>query len=576
MPMTSAPVLTVVVANSADLWLPEFFDSLIGQAHRDWEAIVVIPDNSSIDHAIAEDYARGDERITIHQFNGSRADSRTFGLARARGRFVNFADPTRTLSADSLGPLVESLIRSDSDLAFSERPIDVRRDRRPIARGVGVTVVTDPYLITRQVDENVVLRTSFLRASSIGYAPATAYPDIVRSARILTSARSIDLVPGTEKPRDINESSEGPDLLGAADWLSQTSDALNVVRDNTNDRAMSTFATALLARELWSLLRRFNQIDDPITLPLLTKVIQRCIGFCGRDSLEALPALQRIALEHAGGGGLERSWRSVDWWLNPYSHRVPSLAYRTVVVAGAIRLLDKQSDEERRLARLLVWAQVLRPLVTDYGPIGGETYEVVLRELARIWSESPDLLEHPDPTGLEQAMRQAAHRLDHGSMREAIRFEKSIGPARVVRVRPAGQDFFIEGTLDSSIDLRPAVTVELVLRSRSSSKVRTRSAWATRSLDSPLVRWHARVPSGVEWQYEDWAVWVRVTDAGVSSRDQPVRHVAVPETLDIGARGSSLRLERSHDLGFAISAIPPVGSVGRSEPDGAITSPTCQ
>lgn len=76
-------------------------ESVLRQDYKNWELLVIddgSPDNSI---AIANDFARKDNRIKIlHKTNGGLSDARNCGLERAQGNYIHFFDSDDFISPD--------------------------------------------------------------------------------------------------------------------------------------------------------------------------------------------------------------------------------------------------------------------------------------------------------------------------------------------------------------------------------------------------------------------------------------------------------------------------------------------
>lgn len=75
------------------VYLPTCLDSIIKQSFREWEAIIVNDGSTDESGAIADDYAKRDNRIkVIHQVNKGLSAARNAALAVARGHWLQFMD----------------------------------------------------------------------------------------------------------------------------------------------------------------------------------------------------------------------------------------------------------------------------------------------------------------------------------------------------------------------------------------------------------------------------------------------------------------------------------------------------
>ena len=100
----------VVPIYNVEKYIGELIESLQKQTLKDIEIILVddgSPDNSG---KICDDYAAGDDRITvIHKKNAGVSAARNDGLAIATGEYIMFCDSDDWLPLDALQKLYEEV-----------------------------------------------------------------------------------------------------------------------------------------------------------------------------------------------------------------------------------------------------------------------------------------------------------------------------------------------------------------------------------------------------------------------------------------------------------------------------------
>ena len=106
----------VVPTYGVEEWLPQCLDSLLGQRHRAWDAVVV--DDGSPDRSgeIAEEYAARDDRIrVVHTENRGLGAARNEGLRHLDTDYVAFLDSDDMLPATAYSHMVSRLESSGAD-----------------------------------------------------------------------------------------------------------------------------------------------------------------------------------------------------------------------------------------------------------------------------------------------------------------------------------------------------------------------------------------------------------------------------------------------------------------------------
>ena len=569
MPRDEAPTLSVVVPiYGVEKWLPEFLDSLLWQTFEDWEAILVIDGSPDGCVQIAEDYASRDARLQVHSFtNGGLGRARNRGFALATGRYVTFPDSDDVIAPHAFELLVGSLVETGSDIVAAVAEDFYPDGRREVywaqrsdlfaIRHSAVSLREEPRLVTDHVAWNKVFRTAMLRDNSIEYPTDTLCEDVVHSLKAYSVAHAVDVIPEVVYFHRRRDDAITANIMGAqivSDWLEQTEQACDLVIEFGDPDVLQVFVRRLLSDEIWTRLSRFNQIEDADGLGSLVNLISRALAIATPETLESLPPMKSFALQHAVHGGLWRSWQSKGFWLSPYSDQVESLAYTAGAVGQAVVLLDPADPLESLLATAMVRERILRGLA-QFTPLPPDVFPSIIRELRAIWPDDATVEQLSLRDGFERSVRDAVARNDSGMLERAVERERAFGSGRLLGITPAGSRFALEGTLASTVPLTPEITFELVLRSRSSRKVRTRRvrAWQTDTEDD--LRWHATIPTDPEWCDEDWALWLRVFETGFDSRTLRIsRGEGELIVQQVDGASHSLRIAPDRDLALSLAA----------------------
>lgn len=104
-------VSIIIPVYNVEKYLHECVDSILRQTYRDIEVLLV--DDGSPDNCptLCDEYARRDSRVVAyHKPNGGLSDARNYGLERAKGEYIVFADSDDFWQKDTfLAELVEEL-----------------------------------------------------------------------------------------------------------------------------------------------------------------------------------------------------------------------------------------------------------------------------------------------------------------------------------------------------------------------------------------------------------------------------------------------------------------------------------
>lgn len=110
-------ISVIIPIYGVEKYLRRCLDSVLNQTFTDWQAICIndgSPDNSG---AIAEEYARRDNRfVVIHQTNGGLADARNMGLRHATGEYVMFLDSDDFIHPQTMEMTYYMSRRDDTDI----------------------------------------------------------------------------------------------------------------------------------------------------------------------------------------------------------------------------------------------------------------------------------------------------------------------------------------------------------------------------------------------------------------------------------------------------------------------------
>ncbi len=108
----NTPIVSVIVpVYNAEKHIHMLIDSILAQTFHNFELLLI--DDESTDGVtakICDEYGAMDSRIRVfHKPNGGVSDSRNFGIERARGEFITFADHDDYMFPDNLETMVKEI-----------------------------------------------------------------------------------------------------------------------------------------------------------------------------------------------------------------------------------------------------------------------------------------------------------------------------------------------------------------------------------------------------------------------------------------------------------------------------------
>ncbi len=107
--------------------LPAAIKSLLVQDFDDWEAVIVNDGSTDESASVAEELAKGDDRIrVVHQTNGGVAVARNRGMSEAHGDWIAWLDQDDTYMPDTLSRIA-AVIDAHPDCSCVQFPYLVKR-----------------------------------------------------------------------------------------------------------------------------------------------------------------------------------------------------------------------------------------------------------------------------------------------------------------------------------------------------------------------------------------------------------------------------------------------------------------
>jgi glycosyltransferase involved in cell wall biosynthesis len=540
----------IVPVYNVEEWLGECLASLVGQSIDDWECVVVIDGSPDGSEEIARGWADGDPRISVVSVpNGGLGAARNIGLRQASGKWVFFLDSDDELPPRALELLRDAAEADQADIVIgtgvdfflnkTEQTYWAQTGTLHRSRSGGLTVSSTPELLNDHVAWNKLYRRSFIETDLLLFTAGVHCEDLLFSARALTSAKAVSIIPEVVYRHRRHESAISADYLRAktlVDWMEESAKAIDFLTTATDSNVIDHYVHNFIGRQWWTRMAGFDRIGSQDLVTQFEEFSARLLGDVTQDARLKYRPLILACLEFAAGGGLTRRWIIDGVGLNPLKADLPSRIDGVRVTLQAIEQLELTDLVEIGLAGALLIELASLPLMR-HGAFDQEAIDLKDRidSIARVLDarqfvgylrNGADVV---DSTILpvEVLNRVLAEREPLvATLRHATVTARSIALRGSVRVALAG----------------PRVTkMWIVLRSQTSTKVRAVPTWWTAGADDDLLLWSAAIALTEDTLGEQWKCWIRVQRGAWPPSDA---------VLDNKLNESASRLESTglHDL----------------------------
>ncbi len=117
----SPKVSIIVPVYNAEKTIARCIESVLKQAYRDFELILVNDGSSDSSAEICDSYAEDDDHVrVIHKENSGVSDTRNQGIAAAQGEYVQFLDSDDWLAPDAVGLFTRTMEEYDCDMVITD------------------------------------------------------------------------------------------------------------------------------------------------------------------------------------------------------------------------------------------------------------------------------------------------------------------------------------------------------------------------------------------------------------------------------------------------------------------------
>ena len=200
----SRPLVSVVVpVYNVATYLPHCLESLLAQHRVELDVVVVDDGSTDGSGAIADRYAREEQRIrVVHTDNHGLGAARNEGLRHVRGEYVGFADSDDVVPPTAYAAMLASLEGSGSDFVTGSivwwqreglrEPPWMRRLHRP-ARSA-CRAAEHPEILGDVFAWNKLFRRSFWESAGLSWPEGLRYEDQPTTTRAYLAGR-FDVLP---------------------------------------------------------------------------------------------------------------------------------------------------------------------------------------------------------------------------------------------------------------------------------------------------------------------------------------------------------------------------------------------
>ncbi|WP_290139626.1 glycosyltransferase family 2 protein [uncultured Dubosiella sp.] len=109
----------IVPVYNCEKYLPETIKSIITQTYSNFEIILIDDGSTDSSGKICDEFALRDSRICVfHKENGGVSDSRNFGVANSKGKYITFVDSDDVIVKDYCENLIKALNKENVDIVI--------------------------------------------------------------------------------------------------------------------------------------------------------------------------------------------------------------------------------------------------------------------------------------------------------------------------------------------------------------------------------------------------------------------------------------------------------------------------
>ena len=140
------PLISVVIpAYNAELFLDETLESVLSQTYENWECIIVNDGSTDSTESVAKKWCEKDSRFRLtNKENGGLSSARNWGIKESKAEYIAFLDADDILTPDSLEVRINTLLKENVDLVYSNAyRINYREYTKQLLRCIHIGRVKD-------------------------------------------------------------------------------------------------------------------------------------------------------------------------------------------------------------------------------------------------------------------------------------------------------------------------------------------------------------------------------------------------------------------------------------------------
>lgn len=144
--MKSIPLISVVIpAYNAEPFLDETLGSVLSQTYENWECIIVNDGSTDSTESVAKKWCEKDSRFRLtNKENGGLSSARNWGIKESKAEYIAFLDADDILTPDSLEVRINTLLKENVDLVYSNAyRINYREYTKQLLRCIHIGRVKD-------------------------------------------------------------------------------------------------------------------------------------------------------------------------------------------------------------------------------------------------------------------------------------------------------------------------------------------------------------------------------------------------------------------------------------------------
>lgn len=251
--MAEKPQLSVIVpVFNVEYYLKEALDSLLDQSYENLEIIAVNDGSTDKSGEILECYQSTESRISVfHRSHNGLAETRNFGLTKAKGEYIYFFDSDDRLLPGAFHEILDLMQRTNSEIcAFSGVSINEKgvrnkntwRYQKPDVLGP----VPGEQLFVKMNKEKryspvvsmYIYSASLLKRHEIRFTTGFIHEDEAFTAKALTLAKrsnSLEEIYYEHRIRNNSIMGKQRSLKNVEGWLQAYTDIMNFSRNTTLD-----------------------------------------------------------------------------------------------------------------------------------------------------------------------------------------------------------------------------------------------------------------------------------------------------------------------------------------------------